>query len=133
MVKKSESEAKTQAKDENSTFIVNPLLLFMKHRFKSTILVSTLQLMLQYYNAQEECGKGKINIEDIYAVIVEMDDDPNNSLILATETTDFPILNFKHIDAASLYHKIIQLSKEVEQQREVKTTVMRISISMLLI
>jgi len=26
----------------------------------------------------------------------------------------------KHTDAASLYNKIIQLSKEVEQQREVK-------------
>jgi len=37
-----------------------------------------------------------------------------------TETTDFPSLDLKHIDAASLYHKIIQLSKEVEQQREVK-------------
>ena len=27
-----------------------------------------------------------------------------------------------HIDAASLYHKIMQLSKEVEQQREVKNS-----------
>ena len=37
-----------------------------------------------------------------------------------TEDTDFPSLDLKHIDAASLYHKIIQLSKEVEQHREVK-------------
>jgi len=26
-----------------------------------------------------------------------------------TEDTDFPSLDLKHIDAASLYHKIIQL------------------------
>ena len=37
-----------------------------------------------------------------------------------TEDTDFPSLDLQHIDAASLYHKIIQLSKEVEQQREEK-------------
>ena len=37
-----------------------------------------------------------------------------------TEDTDFPSLDLRHIDAASLYHKMIKLSKEVEQQREVK-------------
>ena len=39
-----------------------------------------------------------------------------------TENTDFPSLDLRHIDAASLYHKIIQLSKEVELQREVKNS-----------
>ena len=53
-------------------------------------------------------------------MIVELDANPNNSIKLLTEDTDFPSLDLKHIDAASLYHKIIQLSKEVEQQREVK-------------
>jgi len=53
-------------------------------------------------------------------MIVELDADPNNSVKLVTENTDFPSLDLRHIDAASLYHKIIQLSKEVEQQREVK-------------
>jgi len=51
-----------------------------------------------------------------------MDADPNNSIRLVTETTDFPSLDLRHIDAASLHHKIIQLSKEVEQQREVKNS-----------
>jgi len=48
-------------------------------------------------------------------MIVELDADPNNSIRLVTESTDFPFLDLKHIDTASLYHKIIQLSKEVEQ------------------
>jgi len=49
-----------------------------------------------------------------------MDADPNNSIRLVTKISDFPSLDLKHTDEASLYHKIIQLSKEVEQQREVK-------------
>ena len=53
-------------------------------------------------------------------MIVELDANPNNSVKLVTEDIDFPSLDFKHIYAASLYHKIIQLGKEVEQQREVK-------------
>ena len=53
-------------------------------------------------------------------MIVELDSDPNNSIRLVTENTDFPSLNLKHIDTAPLFHKIIQLSKEVEHQREVK-------------
>jgi len=53
-------------------------------------------------------------------MIVELDANPNNSIKLVTEDTDFPSLDLRHIDAASLYHKIIQLSKEVEQQREEK-------------
>ena len=64
-------------------------------------------------------GKARETLKDIHDIIVELDADPNNSW-LVTETTDFPSLDLKHIDAASLYHKIIQLSKEVEQQREVK-------------
>jgi len=38
------------------------------------------------------------------------------------ENTAFSSLDLRHIVAASLYHKIIQLSKEVEQQREVKNS-----------
>jgi len=53
-------------------------------------------------------------------MMVELDADPKYSIRLVTENTDFPSLDLKHIDAPSLYHKIIQLSKEVEQQREVK-------------
>ena len=56
-------------------------------------------------------------MKDIHDMIVELDANPNNSIKLVTEDTDFPSLD---LDAASLYHKIIQLSKEVEQQREVK-------------
>ena len=55
------------------------------------------------------------DIHDIHNMIVELDADPNNSIRLVTESTDFPFLDLKHIDTASLYHKIIQLSKEVEQ------------------
>ena len=65
-------------------------------------------------------GKAKETLKDIHDMIVELDANPNNSIKLVTEDTDFPSLDLKHIDAASLYHKIIQLSKEVEQQREVK-------------
>jgi len=53
-------------------------------------------------------------------MIVELDPNPNNSIKLVTENTDFPSLDLRHIDAASFYHKIIQSSKEIEQQREVK-------------
>ena len=49
-------------------------------------------------------------------MIVELDADPNNSVRLVKENIDFPSLDLRHIDAASLHHKIIQLSKEVEQQ-----------------
>ena len=59
-------------------------------------------------------------MKDIHDMIIEMDADPNNSIRLVTENTDFPSLDLRHIDEASLYHKILQLSKEVEQQREVK-------------
>ena len=65
-------------------------------------------------------GKVRETLKDIHDMIMEMDADHNNSVRLVTENTDFPSLDLKHIDAASLYHKIIQLSKEVEQQREVK-------------
>jgi len=52
MVKRSETKAKTKAKDENSTFIVNSLIFFMNHRQKSTALDSTFQMMLNYYNEE---------------------------------------------------------------------------------
>ena len=65
-------------------------------------------------------GKAKEAWKDIHDMIVELDADPNNSIRLVTENTAFPSLDLKHIDAASLYHKIMQLSKKVEQQREVK-------------
>ena len=64
--------------------------------------------------------KARETLKDIHDMIVELDANPNNSVKLVTEDTDFPSLDLRHIDAASLYHKIIQLSKEVEQQREVK-------------
>ena len=139
MVKRSETKAKTKAKDENSTLIVNSLLFFMNHRQKSTALDSNFQMMLNYYNEEtiseakallhnkiapekrfikrKGVGKARETLKDIH----DMDADPNNSIRLMTENIDFPSLNLKHTDAASLYHKIIiQLSKEVEQQREVK-------------
>ena len=65
-------------------------------------------------------GKARETLKDIHEMVLELDADPNNSIRLVTKNTDFPSLDLKHIDAASLYHKIIQLSKEVEQQREVK-------------
>jgi len=52
MVKKSETKAKTNAKKENSTFIVNSLQFFMNQRHKSTVLDSTFQMMLNYYNEE---------------------------------------------------------------------------------
>ena len=55
MVKKSETKAKTKAKDENSTFIVNSQLqlFFMNQRHKSTVLDSTIEMMLNYYNEEK--------------------------------------------------------------------------------
>jgi len=67
-------------------------------------------------------GKARETLNDIHDMIVELDANPNNSIKLVTEDTDFPPLDLRHIDAASLYHKIIQLSKDVEQQREVKNS-----------
>ena len=67
-------------------------------------------------------GKAKETLKDIHDMIVELDANPINSIKLVTEDTDLPPLDLRHIDAASLYHKIIQLSKEVEQQREVKNS-----------
>jgi len=64
--------------------------------------------------------KARETLKDVHDIIVEVDANPNNSVKLVTEDTDFPSLDLRHIDAASLYHKRIQLSKEVEQQREVK-------------
>jgi len=58
MVKKSESKAKTKVKDENTTFIVNPLQFFMKGRLKTAALEEILQLMLQYYN--EKIAEAKV-------------------------------------------------------------------------
>ena len=52
MVKRSETKAKTKAKDENSTLIVNSLRFFMNHRQKSTALDSNFQMMLNYYNEE---------------------------------------------------------------------------------
>ena len=52
MVKKVKTKAKTKAKDENSTFIVNSLLFFMNQRQKATVLDSTFQMMLNYYNEE---------------------------------------------------------------------------------
>ena len=46
------TKAKTKAKDENSTFIVNSLLFFMNQRHKSKVLDSTFQMMLNYYNVE---------------------------------------------------------------------------------
>jgi len=142
MVKRSETKATTKAKDETSTFIVNSLLFFMNYRQKSTALDSTFQMMLNYYNEEtiseaeallhnkiapekrfikrKGVGKARETLKDIHDMIVELDADHNNSVRLVTENTDFPSLDLRHIDAASLYHKIIQLSKKVEQQREVK-------------
>jgi len=47
-------------------------------------------------------------LKDIHDMIVELDADPSNTIKLVTENADFPSLGLRHIDAASLYHKIIQ-------------------------
>ena len=129
-------------KDDNSTLIINSLLFVMNHRHKSTALHSTFQMTLSYYNEEtiseakaqlhntvtpekrlikrKGVGKARETLKHIHDMIVELDADSNNSIRLVTETIDFPSLDLKHVDAASLYHKIIQLSKKVEQQREVK-------------
>jgi len=133
MVKRSITKAKTKTKDENSTLIVNSLLFFMNHRHKSTAVDSTFQMMLNYYNEEtiseakallhntiapekglikrKGVGKARETLKDIHHMIIELDADPNNSIRLVTETTDFPSLDLKHIDATSLCHKIIQLRK----------------------
>jgi len=130
MAKKSETNANTKAKDENSTFIVNSLLFFMNQRHKSTVLVLTFQMMLNYYNEEtiseakallhnkfapqkgfikrKGVAKARETLKDIHDMIVELDDIPNNSITLVTEDSNFPSLDLRHIDAASLYHKIIQ-------------------------
>ena len=130
MVKRSETKAKTKFKDENSTFIVNSLLFFVNYRQKSTALDSTFQIMLNYCNEEtiseakallhnkiapekrfikrKGVGKARETLKDIYDMIVELDADPNNSIRLVTENTDFPSLDLRHIDAASLYHKTMQ-------------------------
>jgi len=116
----------------------------MNYRQKSTALDSTFQMMLNYYNEEtiseakallhnkiapekrfikrKGVGKARETLKDIHDMILEMDADPNNSIRLVTENTDFPSLDLRHIDAASLYHKIMQLTKEVEQQRDVKNS-----------
>jgi len=116
----------------------------MNQRHKSKVLDSTFQMMLNNYNVEtiseakallhnkiapekrfikRKCvGKARETLKDIHDMIVELDANPNNSIKLVTEDTDLPSLDLRHIDAASLYHKIIQLSKEVEPQREVKNS-----------
>jgi len=149
--KKSRNKAKRKAEDENSTFIVNPLLFYMKDRFKFCAQDLTLQQALNYYNEDTIAEakvllhnkvalgkrliktkgerKAKETLKDISTMIKEMDADPSNSIRLVTS------LDLKNVDAtASLYHKILLLNKEVDQQRGVKNAaVMRISISSKLI
>ena len=50
-----------------------------------------------------------LKYRDLSDIIVELDGNPNNTIKLVTEDTDFPSLDLRHIDAAFLYHKIIQL------------------------
>jgi len=87
----------------------------MKRQFQRVRLCCTKKLLLKKVHK-----KKRETLKDIHDMIVELDADPNNSIRLVTENTDFPSLDLKHIDAASLFHTIIQLSKEVEQQRRVK-------------
>ena len=47
-IKKSEIKTKRKATDENTTFIVNPLLFHMKDRSKSCYQVSTLHMALNH-------------------------------------------------------------------------------------
>jgi len=47
-------------------------------------------------------GKARETLKDIHEMVVELDADPNNSIRLVTKNTDFPSLDLKHIDAASL-------------------------------
>ena len=136
MVTRSVTKAKTKAKDENSTFIVNSLLFFMNHRHNSTVPDSTLQIMPNYYNEEsiteakallhnkfapekrlikrKRVGKTSEILKDIHTMIVEMDTDPNNSIKLVTETIDFPTLDLNHIDAACLCHKILHLILQLQ-------------------
>jgi len=43
-------------------------------------------------------------------MIQGMDIDPYNSIGLVTESSEFPSLDLKQIDAASFYHKILLLA-----------------------
>jgi len=58
--------AKTKAKDENSTFVVNSLLFFMNQRHKATVLDSTFQMMLNYYN-EESISEAKALLHNKFA------------------------------------------------------------------
>jgi len=112
MVKRGETKAKTKAKDDNHTFIVNSLLYFMNNSHKTTVLDSTFQLVLNYYNEEtiseakallhnkiapekrfikrKGVGKARESLKDIHDMIIEMDADPNNSIRLVAENTDIP-------------------------------------------
>jgi len=83
----------------------------MNHKQQSTALDSTFQMMLNYYNEEtiseakallhniivpekrfikrKGVGKAIETLKDIHDMIVELDADPNNSLRLVTENTDF--------------------------------------------
>jgi len=50
-------------------------------------------------------GKARETLKDIHAMIMEMNANANNSIWLVTETTDFPTLDLKHVDAAPLSTK----------------------------
>jgi len=111
-------------------------------RSDSNAVGYTLKLVLNCYNEETNAeakallndkvpsGKMVINIQgvrksretlkDISPMIQGTDAGPNNSIRLVTEISDFPSLDMKNIDAASHYQKIIQLSKQVEQQRDAK-------------
>ena len=92
----------------------------MKRQFKRLRLCCTKKVLLKKrFIKRKGVEKARETLKDIHDMIIEMDADPKNSIRLVTENTDFPSLGLGHIDAASLYQKIIQLSKEVEQQREV--------------
>jgi len=55
-------------------------------------------------------GKARKILKDISAMIQGMDIDPYNSIGLVTESSEFPSLDLKQIDAASFYHKILLLA-----------------------
>ena len=92
MVKKSETKAKTKAKDENSTFIVNSLLFFMNQRHKSKVLdsynvetISEAKALLHNKIAPDRrfikrkgVGKARETLKDKHDIIVELDANPNN-------------------------------------------------------
>jgi len=98
--------------------LVNSLLFFMNQRHKSTVLDSAFQIMLNYYNEEtiseakallhnksapekrfikrKGVGKARETLKDIHDMIVELDANPNNSIKLVTEDTDFPSLDLRH-------------------------------------